>query len=128
MGGSLYKFMLKNGGQPISFAVAKEYMKMLLVGIKWIHDRDLLHKSIKLSNILMDDRNIETEGVILKYSDIYISRELYGIYININIIEIYKFYIILIKCKYIYICIIEDLHRSSPLAPNIEEKAINRGW
>ncbi|ORX52231.1 hypothetical protein BCR36DRAFT_582732 [Piromyces finnis] len=98
MGGSLYKFMLKNGGQPISFSIAKEYMKMLLVGIKWIHDRELLHKSIKLSNILMDDRNIETEGVILKYSDIFISRELY------------------------------DLHRSSPLAPNIEEKAINRGW
>eukprot|EP00833_Pecoramyces_ruminatium_P017910 jgi/Orpsp1_1/1191942/evm.model.d7180000089539.1 len=98
LGGSLYKFMLKNGGQPISFSTAKEYMKMLLVGIKWIHDRDLLHKSIKLSNILMDDSNIETEGVILKYSDIYISRELY------------------------------DLHCSSPLAPNIEEKPINRGW
>jgi len=98
LGGSLYKFMLKNGGQPISFSIAKEYMKMLLVGLKWIHDRDLLHRSIKLTNILMDDRNIETEGVILKYSDIYISRELY------------------------------ELHRLSPLAPNIEEKAINRGW
>jgi len=71
--------MLKNGGQPISFPMAKEYMKMLLVGIKWIHDCDLLHKSIKLSNILMEDRNIETEGVILKYTDIFISRELYGI-------------------------------------------------
>ncbi|KAL6618007.1 kinase-like domain-containing protein [Neocallimastix sp. 'constans'] len=98
LGGSLYKFMLKNGNQPISFPTAKEYMKMLLIGIKWIHDRDLLHKSIKLSNILMDDNNIETEGVILKYTDIYISRELY------------------------------DLHRSSPLAPNVEEKPINRGW
>ncbi|KAG4084045.1 Serine/threonine-protein kinase [Neocallimastix lanati (nom. inval.)] len=98
LGGSLYKFMLKNGNQPISFSTAKEYMKMLLVGIKWIHDRDLLHKSIKLSNILMDDSHIETEGVILKYTDIYISRELY------------------------------DLHRSSPLAPNAEEKPINRGW
>jgi len=89
LGGSLQKFMLKNGGQPISFPIVKEYMKMLLVGIKWIHDRDLLHKSIKLSNILMDDRNIETEGVILKYTDIFISRELYGIYIYI-----FKFYAI----------------------------------
>lgn len=66
--GDLAKFL---NGKPLKEKYAKKYMRQLIEGLKYLYDRQILHRDLKLQNILVtDDNNIViTDFGFARYTD-----------------------------------------------------------
>lgn len=52
--GDLFKFLK---GKPLKEKYAKKYMRQLASGLKYLHDNSIIHRDLKLKNILVTDSN-----------------------------------------------------------------------
>lgn len=59
-GGNLEAYVQKNG--PLSEVKARKMMQLIVQGVAYLHDHNIVHRDLKLSNILMDNK---TKRVLL---------------------------------------------------------------
>ena len=53
--GDLLNYSIKQPGQPLSEALARNLLKQICAGVKGLHANDIIHRDLKLENILMSD-------------------------------------------------------------------------
>jgi len=54
-GGSLHHFLKKRPGRRLDDQLAKRLIFQVAQGLKYLHDRHIVHRDIKLENLLLDD-------------------------------------------------------------------------
>ena len=53
-GGDLFKYITKQPDQPLHERNVKRIIKQVLIGLQGLHSRNIIHRDIKIDNILMD--------------------------------------------------------------------------
>ena len=63
-GGDLYKYITKQPDQPLQERNVKRIIKQVLTGLKGLHSRNIIHRDIKIDNILMESLSEDAEVYI----------------------------------------------------------------
>ena len=63
-GGDLYKYITTQPNQPLLEAEAKIIIKQVAIGLQALHRRNIIHRDIKLDNILVASKMEETKVCI----------------------------------------------------------------
>jgi len=71
--GSLYSFVSKLPQRSLSLTDTIHVFKQVLTGLEWIHSKNIIHRDIKLENILLK-RNSQGTGYICKIGDFGLAR------------------------------------------------------
>mmetsp|Transcript_10724 Transcript_10724/g.24448 ORF Transcript_10724/g.24448 Transcript_10724/m.24448 type:complete len:1061 (+) Transcript_10724:89-3271(+) len=56
-GGSLHHFLKKRPGRHVDEGIAKQLFFQVCQGVKYLHHRRVVHRDIKLENLLLDEQN-----------------------------------------------------------------------
>ena len=63
-GGDLFRYITKQPDQPLQERNVKRIIKQVLVGLKGLHSRNIIHRDIKIDNILMESLSEDAEVYI----------------------------------------------------------------
>lgn len=56
-GGSLFDYITKQPSQPLQEDTAQEIIRQIATGLKGLHEKDIVHRDIKIDNILVNSSN-----------------------------------------------------------------------
>ncbi len=72
-GSDLFACMEKNGGgempKPFNEATCAKILKQILLAIKYMHDRGICHRDLKLENIMVETKKLNEEQPLIKLID-----------------------------------------------------------
>ena len=63
-GGDLFRYITKQPDQPLQERNVKRIIKQVLTGLKGLHSRNIIHRDIKIDNILMESLSEDAEVYI----------------------------------------------------------------
>ena len=63
-GGDLFRYITKQPDQPLPEQQVKRIIKQVLTGLQSLHRRNIVHRDIKIDNILMESLSEDAEAFI----------------------------------------------------------------